>query len=112
MRWKDDKESSDEEGDSTVDSEDEISLNKTKQKKKETQNTKQKDFEVVPIEDNSKYIFLSKCATMFYPVKGNWDSGIREIFACGIQNWRKFSYGIRNPGLWNPEDSSRNPQFH
>ena len=68
VRWRDDEESSDEEGDSTVDSEDEISLNKTKQKKKETQNTKQKDFEVVPIEDNSKYIFLSKCATMFYPV--------------------------------------------
>ena len=68
MRWRDDKESSDEESDSTVDSEDEISLNKTKQKKKETQNTKQKDFEVVPIEDNSKHIFLSKCATMFYPV--------------------------------------------
>ena len=68
MRWRDDEESSDEEGDSTVDSEDEISLNKTKQKKKETQNTKQKDFEVVPIEDNSKHIFLSKCATMFYPV--------------------------------------------
>ena len=68
VRWRDDEESSDEESDSTVDSEDEISLNKAKQKKKETQNTKQKDFEVVPIEDNSKYIFLSKCATMFYPV--------------------------------------------
>ena len=60
VRWRDDEESSGEEGDSTVDSEDEISLNKAKQKKKETQNTKQKDFEVVPIEDNSKYIFLSK----------------------------------------------------
>ena len=68
VRWRNDEESSDEESDRTVDSEDEISLNKTKQKKKETQNTKQKDFEVVPIEDNSKYIFLSKCATMFYPV--------------------------------------------
>ena len=68
VRWRDDEESSGEESDSTVDSEDEISLNKAKQKKKETQNTKQKDFEVVPIEDNSKYIFLSKCATMFYPV--------------------------------------------
>ena len=68
VRWRDDEESSGEESDSTVDSEDEISLNKAKQKKKETQNTKQKDFEVVPVEDNSKYIFLSKCASMFYPI--------------------------------------------
>lgn len=66
VRWRDDEESSGEESDSTVDSEDEISLNKAKQKKKETLTPKQKDFEVVPIEDNSEYIFLSKCATMFY----------------------------------------------
>ena len=32
----------------------------------------------------------------FLPV----ESGIRENFACGIQN----------PGLWNPEYSSRNPE--
>ena len=41
------------------------------------------------------------------------DSGIREIFACGIQNMGKFACGIRNPenftcgirtpGFWNPE---------
>ena len=30
----------------------------------------------------------------------NPDSGIQEIFA----------YGIRNPGFWNPEFSSRNPE--
>ena len=58
MRWRDDEKSSGEESDSTVDSEDEISLNRAKQKKKETQNPKQNDFEVVPIEDNSKYIFF------------------------------------------------------
>ena len=41
------------------------------------------------------------------------DCGIREIFACGIQNVGKFACGIRNPenftcgiwtpGFWNPE---------
>ena len=30
------------------------------------------------------------------------ESGIEEKFACGIQN----------PGLWNPEYSSRNPESH
>ena len=33
------------------------------------------------------------------------ESGIREIYAYG-------AYGIRNPGLWNPENSSRNPESH
>ena len=33
-------------------------------------------------------------------VRHNSDSGIREFFGCGI----------RNPGLWNPEYSSRNPE--
>ena len=96
MRWRDDQESSDEESDSTVDSEDEISLNKAKQKKKETQNTKQRDFEVVPIEDNSKYIFLSKCATMFYlkgngiPIPGNlclWNPELGKIFLWDPKSW-------------------------
>ena len=36
------------------------------------------------------------------PRKGNPDCGIREIFACGIQN----------PGLWNSEFSSRNPESY
>ena len=30
------------------------------------------------------------------------ESGIRNKFACGI----------RNPGLWNPESSSMNPESH
>ena len=37
------------------------------------------------------------------------DSGIREFLACGIRDPRNFSCKIRNPGLWNPEYSSRNP---
>ena len=36
-----------------------------------------------------------------HPMQGNADSGIREIFACGILN----------PGLWNPEYSFRNPPY-
>ena len=35
---------------------------------------------------------------------------MQEIFACGIQNLGKFACGIRNPGFWNPEYSSRNPE--
>ena len=39
-------------------------------------------------------------------MKGNPDSGIREIFACGIRNTAQ---GIRNPTKdWNPES---NPRF-
>ena len=110
MRWRDDEESSDEESDSTVDSEDEISLNKTKQKKKETQNTKQKDFEVVPIEDNSKYIFwvnVPQCFTLckeigipesgkFLPVESRIGENFlmeSEILDFGIQ---KTAQGINN----------------
>ena len=39
--------------------------------------------------------------THCHPMQGNADSGIREIFACGILN----------PGLWNPEYSFRNPPY-
>ena len=45
---------------------------------------------------------VKKLKPVFRPMKANPDSGIREIFACGI--W--------NPGLWNPEYSSRNPESH
>ena len=41
---------------------------------------------------------------------GNPDSGMQQIFACGIQNLGKFARGIRNPGFWNLEYSSRNPE--
>ena len=40
--------------------------------------------------------------THCHPMQGNVDSGIREIFACGILN----------PGLWNPEQSLRSPESH
>ena len=103
VRWRDDEESSGEESDSTVDSEDEISLNKAKQKKKETQNPKQNDFEVVPIEDNSKYIFfLVNVPQRFTLCKGIGIPESGKFFACGI----------RNPGFWNPEYSSRNQESH
>ena len=36
------------------------------------------------------------------PMKGNRDSGIREIFA----------FGIRHPRFWNPEYCLRNPKSH
>ena len=36
----------------------------------------------------------------------------QEIFAYGIQNLRNSSCGMENPGLWNPEYSSRNPESH
>ena len=39
-------------------------------------------------------------STVSCPVKGNLDSGIRDIVTRGIRN--------RNPGLWNPENNSRN----
>ena len=45
-------------------------------------------------------------------MKGNFDSGIREIFARGLKSVTRgenFTCGIRNPGLWNPENNSRNP---
>ena len=48
------------------------------------------------------------------PILANPDSGIREIFACGIRNppKEKNACVIRNPGLWNTEYSSRNPESH
>ena len=44
------------------------------------------------------------------PIKGYPNSGIGEIFACGIRKTRNLSCGIRNPELWNQEYSSRNPE--
>ena len=44
------------------------------------------------------------------PVYGNPNSGMREIFACGIQNPAYFCREIRIPWPWNPEYSSRNPE--
>ena len=38
-------------------------------------------------------------------------SVIRESFACGIRKTTKFCFERRNPGLWNPEYSSRNLEF-
>ena len=38
-------------------------------------------------------------------------SRIRESFACGIRNTTKFCVERQNPGLWNPEFSSRNLEF-
>ena len=38
-------------------------------------------------------------------------SGIRERFACGIRKTTKFCFERWNPGLWNPEYSSRNLEF-
>ena len=43
-------------------------------------------------------------------VRPNTDSEIRKIFACGIRE--NFACAIRNPGLWNPEYSSRNPESY
>ena len=40
------------------------------------------------------------------------DSRIREIFARGYRNRGKFACGVRNPGLSNPEYSSRSLESH
>ena len=41
------------------------------------------------------------------------DSGIQELFACGIPNpGGDLAFGIRNPEFWNPEYSLRNPESH
>ena len=32
-----------------------------------------------------------------------------EIFDFGSQNGENFASGIQNPGLWNPQSSSKNP---
>ena len=56
VRWNDEKEeeSGSEESDSSLDSEEEMAENKAKEQQKKADNSKQNDFEVVPVEDNSK----------------------------------------------------------
>ena len=49
-----------------------------------------------------KYSWPISLQLLFRPMYGTPDSAIQEIFACGIQN----------PGLWNLEYSSRNPESH
>ena len=46
------------------------------------------------------------------PMCGNTDSRIWEGLAWRILNKEILACGIRNPGLWNTEYSSRNPQSH
>ena len=51
------------------------------------------------------YIHLGPCKGIRIPESGKFlhlESGILEIFACGI----------RNPGPWNPEYRCRNPESH
>ncbi|CAH3149910.1 unnamed protein product [Porites lobata] len=108
VRWRNDKESSDEESDSTVDSEDEISLNKTKQKKKETQNTKQKDFEVVPIEDNSKYLKNLTPETLALGHKMAFSrKNKRDIIDSGYHRW---AFNDANLPDWFMEDEAKHYQ--
>ncbi|CAH3119901.1 unnamed protein product [Porites lobata] len=108
VRWRDDEESSDEEGDSTVDSEDEISLNKAKQKKKETQNTKQKDFEVVPIEDNSKYLKNLTPETLALGHKMAFSrKNKRDIIDSGYHRW---AFNDANLPEWFVEDEAKHYQ--
>ena len=38
------------------------------------------------------------------------ESGIFLFLESGI--WKVFAYEIRNPGLWNPDYGSWNPQYH
>lgn len=108
VRWRDDKESSDEESDSTVDSEDEISLNKAKQKKKETQNPKQKDFEVVPIEDNSKYLKNLTPETLALGHKMAFSrKNKRDIIDSGYHRW---AFNDANLPDWFMEDEAKHYQ--
>ncbi|CAH3192030.1 unnamed protein product [Porites evermanni] len=108
LRWKDDEESSGEESDSTVDSEDEISLNKAKQKKKETQNTKQKDFEVVPIEDNSKYLKNLTPETLALGHKMAFSrKNKRDIIDSGYHRW---AFNDANLPDWFVEDEAKHYQ--
>ena len=49
------------------------------------------------------------------PMIRNRDSGIREIFACGIRilgfGIRNTAQGVRNPtNVWNPESITWNPE--
>ncbi|XP_073257703.1 pre-rRNA 2'-O-ribose RNA methyltransferase FTSJ3-like [Porites lutea] len=108
LRWKDDEESSGEESDSTVDSEDEISLNKAKQEKKETQNTKQKDFEVVPIEDNSKYLKNLTPETLALGHKIAFSrKNKRDIIDSGYHRW---AFNDANLPDWFVEDEAKHYQ--
>ncbi|CAH3167195.1 unnamed protein product [Porites evermanni] len=108
VRWRDDEESSGEESDSTVDSEDEISLNKAKQKKKETQNTKQKDFEVVPIEDNSKYLTNLTPETLALGHKMAFSrKNKRDIIDSGYHRW---AFNDANLPEWFVEDEAKHYQ--
>lgn len=56
VHWNDEnaEESSSEESDSSLDSEEETTENKAKQQQTKSDNSKQNDFQVVPVEDNSK----------------------------------------------------------
>lgn len=108
LRWRDDEESSGEESDSTVDSEDEISLNKAKQKKKETPNTKQKDFEVVPIEDNSKYLKNLTPETLALGHKMAFSrKNKRDIIDSGYHRW---AFNDANLPDWFVEDEAKHYQ--
>lgn len=108
VRWRDDEESSGEESDSTVDSEDEISLNKAKQKKKETQNPKQKDFEVVPIEDNSKYLKNLTPETLALGHKMAFSrKNKRDIIDSGYHRW---AFNDANLPDWFVEDEAKHYQ--
>ena len=48
----------------------------------------------------------------FCPCEGIWilESGKFLPMESGI--WENFARGIQNPGLWNPEYSSTNPELH
>ena len=43
-------------------------------------------------------------------MEGNVDSGVPQIFACGV--WDLGIFFLWNPGLWNLEYNSRNPESH
>lgn len=64
VRWNDEEveESGSEESDSSLDSEEEISQSKAKQQNRETEKSKKKDFEVVPVQDNSKRKLDKPCS--------------------------------------------------
>ena len=55
---------------------------------------------------------VKKLKPVFRPMEANPDLGIRENFACAVRNQENLICGIRNPGLWNPEYSSRNTESH
>ena len=64
---------------------------------------------------SERYLILilsSKLEPFFATRKGIRIPEFREIFAFGIQNPENFACGIQNPGLWNPECNSRNPESY